>query len=123
MVEKFRIGIALQPIATALFSASPFKEGKLSGYNSWRGHVWTDVDNARCGNLPFVFDDAFNFESYADWALDVPMYFAYRNGEYLDATGQSFRDFINGDLAAAPGMTPHPALHPPSPGAPPGRAS
>lgn len=112
MIEKFRIGIALQPIATALFSASPFKEGKLSGYNSWRGNVWTDVDNNRCGNLPFVFDDSFSFESYADWALDVPMYFAYRNGEYLDATGQSFRDFINGDLAAAPGAA---LLHLPRP--------
>lgn len=103
MIEKFRIGLALQPITTALFEASPFKEGKLSGYNSWRGNVWTDVDNARCGNLPFVFDDGFSFEAYADWALDVPMYFAYRNGEYLDATGQSFRDFMTGDLAAAPG--------------------
>lgn len=106
MIEKFRIGIALQPIATALFAASPFKEGGLSGYNSWRGNVWTDVDNNRCGNLPFVFDDSFGFEAYADWALDVPMYFAYRNGQYLDATGQSFRDFMTGDLAAAPGAAP-----------------
>jgi glutamate--cysteine ligase len=105
MIEKFRIGLALQPITTALFASSPFKEGKLSGYNSWRANVWTDVDNARCGNLPFVFSDEFSFEKYVDWVLDVPMYFVYRNGQYLDATGLSFRDFIQGKLPICPGMT------------------
>lgn len=103
MIEKFRIGLALQPITTALFASSPFKEGKPTGYNSWRGNVWTDVDNNRCGNLPFVFDDDFSFEKYVDWALDVPMYFVYRNGEYMDATGLSFRDFIEGKLSICPG--------------------
>lgn len=105
MIEKFRIGLALQPITTALFASSPFKEGKLSGYNSWRGNVWTDVDNNRCGNLPFVFSDDFSFEKYVEWALDAPMYFVYRDGEYFDATGLSFRDFMEGKLSLCPGMT------------------
>lgn len=103
MIEKFRIGLALQPIATALFALSPFRNGAPSGYQSWRSHVWTDVDNNRCGTLPFVFDDDFGFEKYAEYVLDVPMYFAYRDHKYYDATGLSFRDFINGELSVVPG--------------------
>lgn len=103
MIQKFRIGLALQPVSTALFAMSPFRDGKPTGYQSWRGHVWTDVDKNRCGNLPFVFNDDFGFDKYVEYALDVPMYFAYRHGQYLDATGMSFRDFIKGDLAACPG--------------------
>jgi Glutamate-cysteine ligase family 2(GCS2) len=103
MVDKFRIGLALQPISTALFALSPFREGKPTGYQSWRSHVWTDVDNDRCGTLPFVFDNDFGFAKYVDYALDVPMYFVYRNGRYMDATGLSFRDFIDGKLSVCPG--------------------
>ncbi len=94
MIKKFRVGIALQPIATALFSASPFREGRASGFLSYRSHVWTDVDNARAGMLPFVFDDGMSFERYVDYALDVPMYFVYRDGKYHDVAGRSFRDFL-----------------------------
>ena len=103
MVEKVRIGLALQPVSTALFALSPFRNGAPTGYESWRSHVWTDVDNNRCGNLPFVFDDDFGFERYVDYALDVPMYFVYRDGKYLDATGLSFRDFLTGSLPICPG--------------------
>ncbi len=106
MVEKFRIGLALQPIVTALFANSPFLEGKPSGYLSYRSYVWTDTDPDRCGTLPFVFEDSFGFERYVDYMLDVPMYFVYRDGNYINAAGQSFRDFMAGRLPALPGELP-----------------
>ncbi|KAF9617648.1 hypothetical protein IFM89_037711 [Coptis chinensis] len=95
MIRKFRAGLALQPIATALFANSPFTEGKPNGYLSMRSHIWSDTDNNRTGMLPFVFDDSFGFEQYVDYALDVPMYFVYRNKKYIDCTGLSFRVLIN----------------------------
>ena len=106
MAKKFRVSLALQPVATALFANSPFADGKLNGYLSYRAHVWTDVDGDRTGTLPFVFEDGFGFERYAEWALDAPMYFVKRKGVYLDATGQSFRDFLKGELPALPGERP-----------------
>ena len=106
MVRKFRVSLALQPIATALFANSPFREGKPSGYLSLRSHVWTDTDPDRSGMLDFVFEDGFGFERYVDYILGVPMYFAYRNGFYLDASGESFRDFLAGKLPALPGEVP-----------------
>ncbi|KAG2485639.1 hypothetical protein HYH03_015611 [Edaphochlamys debaryana] len=106
MVDKFRIGLALQPIANALFANSPFKEGKPTGLVSMRGHVWTDVDNSRTGGLPFVFEPGMNFEKYVDYAMTVPMYFVYRNGKYVNALGQSWKDFMAGKLPALPGEYP-----------------
>jgi len=107
MVQKFRVGLALQPIATALFAASPFTHGVPNGFMSYRSHIWTDTDPARCGMLPFVFEEGFGFERYVDYVLDVPMYFVYRDERYIDAAGQSFRDFIKGQLPAYPGEKPH----------------
>lgn len=106
MVKKLRVGLALQPIATALFANSPFVEGKPSGFLSTRSQVWLDTDPDRTGMLPLAFDQGFGFEAYVDWALDVPMYFVYRDGKYIDASGQSFRDFMAGRLPALPGETP-----------------
>jgi glutamate--cysteine ligase len=106
MVQKMRVAIALQPVATALFANSPFFEGKLNGHKSWRSRIWRDLDAARTGMLPFVFEDGFGFERYVDYALDVPMYFVYRDGRYIDARGQSFRDFLKGRLPALPGEIP-----------------
>ncbi|MCH8237600.1 MAG: glutamate--cysteine ligase [Proteobacteria bacterium] len=106
MAQMFRIALALQPIATALWANSPFKEGKPSGYLSYRSHIWTDTDPDRSGILPFVFDDGFGFEQYVDYILDMPMYFVYRDGTYIDASGQSFRDFMAGELPALPGEKP-----------------
>jgi glutamate--cysteine ligase len=94
MVKKFRVGLALQPITTALFANSPFREGKPSGFLSYRAQVWTDVDNERAGMLPWVFEDGMSFERYVDYVLDVPMYFVYRDGKYIDVAGKSFRDFL-----------------------------
>jgi glutamate--cysteine ligase len=103
MVKKFRVSLALQPLGTALFANSPFTEGRPNGFLSYRSHIWTDTDPARTGMLPFVFDEGFGYEAYSDYALNVPMYFAYRHGEYLDAAGRSFRDFIEGRLDVLPG--------------------
>jgi glutamate--cysteine ligase len=106
MVKKFRVGLALQPVATALFANSPLTEGKPNGYKSFRSHIWEDTDPDRTGMLPFVFDEGFGYDRYLDYALDVPMYFVYRDGKYIDASGQSFRDFMDGKLAAVPGERP-----------------
>lgn len=106
MVQKFRVGLALQPLATALFANSPFTEGKPNGKLSYRSHIWSDTDPARTGMLPFVFEDGFGYERYADYMLDVPMYFVYRDGRYIDAAGLSFRDFLKGELSVLPGEKP-----------------
>lgn len=106
MVRKFRASLALQPVATALFADSPFTEGKPNGYLSYRSHIWTDTDPDRSGILPFVFEDGMGYERYVDYALDVPMYFVHRDDRYIDASGQSFRDFMAGTLPALPGEKP-----------------
>jgi len=106
MVKKFRVSLALQPLATALFANSPFTEGKPNGFLSYRSHIWTDTDPQRTGMLPFVFEDGFGYERYADYMLDVPMYFAFRDGGYVDAAGLSFRDFLKGELSVLPGEKP-----------------
>ena len=106
MVKKFRVGLALQPVATALFANSPFTEGKPNGFKSFRSHIWEDTDPDRTGMLPFVFEDGFGYERYCDYALDVPMYFVFRDGKYIDAAGESFRAFLDGKLPQLPGEKP-----------------
>lgn len=106
MVKKFRVSLAMQPIATALFADSPFTEGKPNGFQSYRSHIWTDTDADRTGMLDFVFKDGFGFDRYVDYLLDVPMYFVHKRGKYIDCAGQSFRDFLEGKLPALPGEKP-----------------
>ena len=106
MVKKFRVSLALQPLATALFANSPFTEGKPNGFLSYRSHIWTDTDPHRTGMLPFVYQDGFGYERYADYMLDVPMYFVFRDGGYIDAAGLSFKDFLKGELSVLPGEKP-----------------
>ena len=106
MVQKFRVALALQPVATALFANSPFFEGQVNGHKSWRSQVWRNLDADRTGMLPFVFEEGMGFQRYVDYALDVPMYFIYRDGKYINALGQSFRDFLKGKLPALPGEVP-----------------
>ncbi len=106
MVQKMRVAIALQPVATALFANSPFFEGKPNGHKSWRSRVWRDLDEDRTGMVPFVFEEGFGFERWVEYALDVPMYFVHRDGKYIDALGMSFRDFLKGELPALPGEKP-----------------
>ncbi|GGF69423.1 glutamate--cysteine ligase [Azorhizobium oxalatiphilum] len=103
MVEKLRVSLALQPIATALFANSPFTEGKPNGFLSFRSEIWRDTDNARAGMLPFAFEDGMGFERYVDYALDVPMYFLKRGDSYIDVSGSSFRDLMAGKHPAAMG--------------------
>ena len=106
MVQKLRVAIALQPVATALFASSPFFDGAVNGHRSWRSRIWRGLDDSRTGMLPFAFEDGMGFQAYVDWVLDVPMYFVYRDGRYIDALGQSFRDFLRGALPALPGEKP-----------------
>jgi glutamate--cysteine ligase len=106
MVKKLRVSVALQPVATALFANSPFADGRDTGYLSYRSHIWLNTDEARTGMLPFAFEEGFGFEQYADYALDVPMYFVIRNGAYVNVAGESFRDFLEGALPQLPGEKP-----------------
>lgn len=106
MVQKMRVALSLQPVANALFANSPFLDGKLNGWKSWRAHIWQHLDAARTGMLPFVFEDGFGYDAWVDYVLNVPMYFVYRDGKYIDALGQSFRDFLDGRLPALPGEVP-----------------
>ena len=106
MVQKFRVSLALQPLATALFANSPFTEGKPNGMLSYRSHIWSDTDPARTGMLPFVFEQGFGYQRYVDYMLDVPMYFVFRDGKYIDAAGLSFRDFLKGELSVLPDEKP-----------------
>ena len=106
MVKKFRVGLALQPVATALFANSPFTEGKPNGFGATAATSGPTPTPTARGILPFVFEQAMGFERYVEHALDVPMYFVYRDGSYIDASGQSFRDFLPGRLPALPGEVP-----------------
>jgi glutamate--cysteine ligase len=106
MVKKFRVGLALQPVATALFANSPLTESRPNGFKSFRSHIWEDTDPDRTGMLPFVFEDGFGYERYCDYMLDVPMYFVFRSGQYIDVAGRSFRDFLDGNLPELPGEKP-----------------
>ena len=106
MVKKLRVSLALQPVATALFANSPFANGRDTGYLSFRSEIWRNTDDARTGMLPFVFEQGFGFEHYADHALDVPMYFVIRDKKYINVAGESFRDFLEGKLPQLPGEKP-----------------
>jgi glutamate--cysteine ligase len=106
MVQKMRVALSLQPVATALFANSPFFEGKPNGHKSWRSRIWRGLDDSRTGMLPFFFEDGMGYQRYVDYVLDVPMYFVYRDGRYINALGQSFRDFLKGALPALPGEKP-----------------
>jgi glutamate--cysteine ligase len=103
MVDKLRVGLALQPAITALFANSPFTDGKLNGFLSARSEIWRHTDPDRTGMLPFAFEPGMGFERYVDYALDVPLYFLKRGSTYIDVAGASFRDLLAGRLAAAPG--------------------
>jgi len=106
MVQKLRVSLALQPVATAIFANSPFLDGKPCGLKSFRSHIWLHTDNDRTGMLPFAFEDGMGFERYVDYALDVPMYFVRRNGQYINTAGESFRAFLNGKLPQLPDELP-----------------
>ncbi|HKN13299.1 MAG TPA: glutamate-cysteine ligase family protein [Candidatus Binatus sp.] len=96
-MRKLRVSMGIVPILYAIFANSPLSDGGLNGYHSFRGHIWTDTDNQRSGVPQFVFRDDCSFEDYAEYALDVPMYFLIRNHEYIDLTkppGLTFRQYL-----------------------------
>jgi glutamate--cysteine ligase len=103
MVQKLRVSLALQPVATALFANSPFTEGRPNGYLSMRSRIWRDTDRDRTGMFPLAFEEGFGYERYVDWVLDVPMYFVKRGETYHDVAGSSFRDLLAGRHPARPG--------------------
>jgi glutamate--cysteine ligase len=90
---KLRCLLSVTSILTALYAASPIVDGKVSGYQSYRAHIWRDTDNARAGLLRFAFERDDVYRAYAEWALDVPMYFVYRGG-YRPVRGLTFRRFM-----------------------------
>jgi len=98
MVRKLRVGFCLQPLATALFANSPFREGRPTGLLSTRAEVWRDTDPDRTGIPAVIFEPDFGFARYVEWLLDVPMYFIRRQGMYRDLAGRSFRDLMAGRL-------------------------
>lgn len=106
MVKKYRVALGLQPVVTALMANSSEVEGRPSGYKSFRSFIWTETDPERCGVPEFVFDDGIGFARYVDYALDVPMYFIIRDGRYVNVAGQSFRDFMKGELEGHAGDFP-----------------
>ena len=93
-MAKFRTGMGLTPIIVAMFANSPISEGQLNGYRSFREHIWTDTDKSRAGLLKFAFLPEVSFHHYVEYALDVPMYFIIRDGDYIDMTGVTFRQFL-----------------------------
>ena len=106
MSKKMRIALCLQPLVTALYAASPFEDGKPSGYLSRRAACWLDTDPRRTGIPACAFEENFGFAAYTEWALDAPMYFIIRNGQYIDCAGGSFREFMQGRLPQCPGELP-----------------
>ena len=106
MAKKMRVSLCLQPLVTALFAASPFENGKPSGFLSRRAASWLDTDARRTGIPACVFEDDFGFASYTEWALDAPMYFVIRDNQYIDCAGGSFRDFMEGKLPQLAGQFP-----------------
>ncbi|MFC7736807.1 glutamate--cysteine ligase [Roseomonas sp. GCM10028921] len=104
MVQKLRVSLALQPLATALFANSPFREGEPTEYRTLRGQVWSRTDPDRTGIPAVAFEDGFGFERFADWVLDVPMYFIMRDGRFVDATGNTFREFMARGLPGDPSV-------------------
>src|SRR5579875_3261600 len=97
-MRKLRVAMGIVPLLYAIFANSPLSDGGLNGYLSFRGRVWLDTDPDRCGIPPFVFNEQAGFEDYAQYALDVPMYFIIRDHRYLDLTrppGLSFRQFLD----------------------------
>ncbi len=106
MVRKFRTALSLQPLLAGLLANSPFRNGRPTGFLSWRSHAWSDTDPDRCGIPEFVFEHGMGFERWTEYALDVPMYFVHRAGRYLDVAGIPFRRFLEGRLDSLPGERP-----------------
>lgn len=93
-LAKMKCLYSVTSILTALWAASPIVDENVSEFQSYRAWIWRDTDRARCGLLPFVFDRTDLWAAYTDWALDVPMYFVYRNGYRAVPSDLTFRRFM-----------------------------
>jgi glutamate--cysteine ligase len=93
-IDKIRTAYGVTSIVTALYAASPIVFGRPSGLKSYRAAIWLETDADRCGLLPFVFKPDFRFRDYVEWALDVPMFFVVRDGDYRPASPLTFRRFM-----------------------------
>ena len=98
MKKKLAGSQSIQPLVIALYANSPFINGKLTKFLSYRSYIWTKTDNDRCGLLPIFCSQEFSFERYVDYLLDVPMYFVIRDNKYIDLTGYTFKDLIYGKI-------------------------
>ncbi|MDF1581116.1 MAG: glutamate-cysteine ligase family protein [Desulfuromonadales bacterium] len=87
---KLRLSLALAPVLYALFANSPLLDGKPSGFLSTRGEIWSRTDPDRTGLLLPLWNEEAGFSAYVELVLDVPMYFIYRAGRYLDLTRERF---------------------------------
>ncbi len=94
MASKLRLAMGCSPLASALFANSPIHAGKESGFVTRRVEIWRHMDPDRCGLLPFIFECDFGYRDYAEWALDVPMFFLVRGHEYIRASSITFRRFL-----------------------------
>ncbi len=101
--KKFKIGNYLAPLTIALFANSPFNENKFSGFLSYRSKVWQET--SRGGIMPIAFEKV-NFEKYMDHAINYPILFLKKNGKYYSPNGQTFKDFLNGNLIFLKGEKP-----------------
>ncbi|MCP3176067.1 glutamate-cysteine ligase family protein [Desulfuromonas sp. KJ2020] len=94
--RKLRLAFQLSPLFYALFANSPLMDGRPSGFLSTRGEIWARTDADRSGLVPRLLLPGATFEDYADYALEVPMYFIIRDGKYVDLTPErfSFRRYL-----------------------------
>jgi glutamate--cysteine ligase len=95
-IKKFKLSSFLVPLSSAIFANSPIKEKKLNGYLSYRSFVW---QNTARGGLPIFFLEDMNFEKYVDFAINMPLLFLFKNGNYLSPEGKTFKDFMEGKLS------------------------
>ena len=78
-----------------MYANSPFINGKLTKFQSYRSYIWTKTDPNRTGLLKFIYENDFSFERYVNYLLDIPMYFIIRDGKYIDFTDKTFRQYLD----------------------------
>ena len=94
--KKFKIISYLTPISIAIFANSTILENKPSGYLSYRSKVW---QNTSRGGLPKIFLENMDFEKYADFAINFPLLFIYKNNDHKNLNNKTFGDFMKGSLS------------------------
>ncbi len=94
-MKKLRVALGISPVITAMFSNSPVRGGRLTGYKSYRALSWLNTDNDRCGLVSRkIFEEGFGFDDYAQILLDMPMLFIQRDNNLIDMTSMTFRAYM-----------------------------